>query len=113
MNIPITSNQRSDINARATERGAADLEHGARRWLKTLGDPGSPVPARTTALPYRQTLELGAHVRQGEHGTTVVYADRIGKTPTTPATTSSARPVPAYPETRSSRGWSMTKPALS
>jgi antirestriction protein ArdC len=28
-------------------------------------------------MTYRQALELGAHVRQGEHGTTVVYADRI------------------------------------
>ena len=43
-------------------------------------------------MTYRQALELGAHVRHGEHGTTVIYADRIvGGTPPTPAKNSSAR----------------------
>jgi antirestriction protein ArdC len=43
-------------------------------------------------MTYRQALELGAHVRQGEHGATVVYADAwSGMKPTPPATTSSAR----------------------
>ena len=45
----------------------ADLQH-----LAGLGK-NAAEPART----YRQALELGAHVQQGERGTTVVYADRI------------------------------------
>jgi len=28
-------------------------------------------------LTFRQTLRLGGHVRKGEHGTTVVYANRF------------------------------------
>jgi len=42
-------------------------------------------------MTYRQTLDLGAHVRQSEHGTTAVYADCIVRKETTPATTWSAR----------------------
>jgi antirestriction protein ArdC len=104
MNTPTTSNQRSDLYTRVTERVVADLERGARPWLKpwTSGSPRITRPRRHNGLPYRginvlllwgeaidrgygvplwmtyrQARELGAHVRQGEHGTTVVYADRM------------------------------------
>jgi antirestriction protein ArdC len=33
-------------------------------------------------MTYKQASELGAHVRKGEHGSLVVYADRITKTGT-------------------------------
>jgi antirestriction protein ArdC len=35
---------------------------------------GFPVQSWVT---FRQALGLGGHVRKGEHGTTVVYADRF------------------------------------
>ena len=41
-------------------------------------------------LTFRQALSLGGHVRKGERGTTVVYADRF-----VPTTRSGARPRPA------------------
>ena len=105
MKTTTTSNQRSDLYTRVAERVIADLERGVRSWLKpwTSGnvdrvalprrhngiayrginvlilwaesiDRGYTAPVWMT---YRQALELGAHVRQGEHGATVVYADRI------------------------------------
>jgi antirestriction protein ArdC len=104
MNTPTTSTQRRDLYTRVTERVVADLERGARPWLKpwTSGSPCVSRPRRHNGMPYRginvlllwgeaidhgysaplwmtyrQALEIGAHVRQGEHGTTVVYADRI------------------------------------
>jgi antirestriction protein ArdC len=104
MNTPTTSTQRSDLYTRVTERVVADLERGARPWLKpwTSRRPRITRPRRHNGTPYRginvlllwseaidrgysaslwmtyrQALELGAHVRQGEHGATVVYADRM------------------------------------
>ena len=105
MKTATTSNQRGDLYTRVTERVIADLERGVRPWLKpwTSGSPDRiTMPCRHNGIAYRginvlilwaesidrgytaplwmtyrQALELGAHVRQGEHGTTVVYADRI------------------------------------
>jgi len=104
MKTTTTSNQRSDLYGRVTERVVADLERGVRPWLKpwTGGNTRITMPRRHNSIPYRginvlilwaeaidrgynhplwmtyrQAQELGAHVRQGEHGTTVVYADRI------------------------------------
>ncbi len=87
----------------------AALEHGVRPWLKpwsaehTAGRITRPL--RFNGVPYqginvlmlwaesvakgyaapiwmtfRQARELGGHVRKGEHGSLVVYADRIRKT---------------------------------
>ena len=99
-----SSQQRIDVYTRVTERVVADLERGVRPWLKpwTGGSTRITMPRRHNGIPYRginvlilwaeaidrgyssplwmtyrQALELGAHVRQGERGTTVVYADRI------------------------------------
>jgi antirestriction protein ArdC len=100
-----TSNQRSDLYTRVTERVVADLERGVRSWLKpwTSGSADRiTMPRRHNGIAYRginvlilwaesidrgytaplwmtyrQALELGANVRKGEHGSTVVYADRI------------------------------------
>lgn len=102
---------RTDIYARVTDRIISDLERGVRPWLRpwnashTAG--GITIPRRHNGTPYRginilllwgemmdkgyasdtwmtfrQALELKAHVRKGEHGSTVVYADRVTKTET-------------------------------
>jgi antirestriction protein ArdC len=94
---------RPDLYARVTDAILADLEAGVRPWVKpwTAGGPVSR-PLRANGVPYsgvnvlllwseavaqgfraptwmtfRQALALGAHVRKGAHGATVVYANRI------------------------------------
>jgi antirestriction protein ArdC len=102
---------RADIYSRVTDKIVADLERGVRTWLKpwsvehTAGRITRPL--RATGQPYqginvlmlwsdavakgfvcpiwmtyRQASELGANVRKGEHGSPVVYADRITRTET-------------------------------
>ncbi|MDB5425269.1 MAG: hypothetical protein JWQ29_2685 [Phenylobacterium sp.] len=97
---------RPDLYARVTDAIVADLEAGVRPWTRpwTCGGPGGPVsrPLRANGQPYsgvnvlllwsealaqgfaaptwmtfRQAQALGAQVRRGEHGATVVYANRI------------------------------------
>jgi antirestriction protein ArdC len=99
----------ADVYSRITSRIIADLEQGVRPWLKpwTSGQNGGQVarPLRHNGEPYsginvvllwseaiargfrfstwmtfRQALALGGHVRKGETGTTVVYANRTTKT---------------------------------
>src|SRR5437899_961476 len=121
MKTTTTSNQRSDLYTRVTERVVADLERGVRSWLKpwTSGNTRITVPSRHNGIPYRginvlilwaeaidrgyisplwmtyrQAMELGAHVRQGEHGSTVVYADRIVRKETDDAGTEIERAIP-------------------
>jgi antirestriction protein ArdC len=106
-----TDQTRPDLYARVTNAILADLEHGVRPWtkpwsgehlagritrpLRYAGQPYSGVNvlllwaealARGFAAPiwmtFRQALELGAHVRKGEHGATVVYANRFTRTET-------------------------------
>src|SRR6201998_2518720 len=100
-----------DVYARVTDRIIADLEKGTRPWMKpwhaehTAGKINRPL--RHNGTPYRginivllwgeamakgystpiwmtfkQALELDAHVRKGEHGSLVVYANSITKTET-------------------------------
>lgn len=100
---------RPDLYARVTDAIIADLEQGVRTWTKPwsaehlagrisrpLRHCGQPyrginvlllwaeAVAKGYASPvwmtFRQALERGAHVRKGEHGATVVYADRITRT---------------------------------
>jgi antirestriction protein ArdC len=102
---------RKDVYTRVTERVIADLENGIRTWMKpwsaehTAGKISRPL--RHNGTPYRgvnvlllwgeavakgyaapiwmtfkQALELDAHVRKGEHGSLVVYANSITKTET-------------------------------
>ncbi len=97
---------RRDVYERVTARIISDLEQGVRTWLrpwdaghaagritKPLRGNGAPyrginiimlwaaaMERRYSApiwLTFRQALELGAHVRKGEKGSLVVYADRI------------------------------------
>jgi antirestriction protein ArdC len=102
---------RADIYSRVTDKIVNDLERGVRTWLKpwsvehTAGRITRPL--RATGQPYnginvlmlwgdavtkgfvcpiwmtyRQAGELGGNVRKGEHGSPVVYADRITRTET-------------------------------
>lgn len=98
-----------DLYTRVTNAIVADLERGVRPWtkpwsaehlagritrpLRHCGEPYSGINvillwaeavARGYTAPiwitFRQALALGAHVRKGEHGSTVVYANRISRT---------------------------------
>lgn len=102
---------RADVYSRVTDRIIADLEQGVRPWLKPwnadnaaeritrpLRQNGSPYRGINILLlwgeamakgydsaiwmTYRQADELGAHVKKGEQGSMVVYADRFTKTET-------------------------------
>jgi antirestriction protein ArdC len=101
---------RGDVYARVTDRIVSELEKGVRPWMKpwsadNLSDRLPSLPLRHNGTPYRgmnilllwgeaiekgysapiwmtykQAEALGAHVRKGEHGSLVVYADRFTKT---------------------------------
>lgn len=102
---------RPDLYSRVTAAIVADLENGVRPWtkpwsaehlagrisrpLRSTGEPYSGINvillwaesvARGYTAPiwitFRQALALGGHVRKGEHGSTVVYANRISRTET-------------------------------
>ena len=98
-----------DLYSRVTNGIIADLENGVRPWIKpwsaehlagritrplrSTGEPYSGINvvllwAEAVACGYtapiwitfRQALALGGHVRKGEKGSTVVYANRIVRT---------------------------------
>jgi antirestriction protein ArdC len=100
-----------DVYQKVTDKVVADLEKGAFTWLKPWnaehaagritrplrhnGQPYSGINvlmlwseavAKGYAAPiwmtFKQAQELHAHVRKGEHGSLVVYADRITRTET-------------------------------
>lgn len=100
---------RQDLYARVTNAIHADLERGVRPWTKPWSAEHLAGrisrPLRHNLEPYnginvvllwteacakgfsapiwmtfRQALELGGHVRKGEHGSTVVYANKIVRT---------------------------------
>jgi antirestriction protein ArdC len=106
-----TTPSRTDVYARVTDRIIADLEAGVRPWLKpwkTASAEGRiAVPRRHNGTPYRginilllwgaalakgynspvwmtfrQAGEFRAHVRKGEQGSLVVFADLVAKTET-------------------------------
>lgn len=99
---------RADLYAKIAEKIVADLEKGVRPWVKPWSacHPSGSVnrPLRHNGLPYqgintlllwseavaqgflspywmtfKQSVELGGHVRKGETGTTVVYAGSFSK----------------------------------
>lgn len=101
----------SDVYTRVTAKIVADLERGTRPWQKPWNAEQAighiTRPLRANGQPYRgvnilllwgdamdkgfsapiwmtykQATGLGAQVRKGEHGSLVVYADRITKTET-------------------------------
>jgi len=106
-----TTTQRADIYTRITDRIIADLENGVRPWLNPWNAGNTTgritLPLRHNGVPYRginilvlwgealdkgyscpiwmtfkQALELNAHVRKGEHGSCIVFADRFTRTET-------------------------------
>lgn len=98
---------RQDVYSRVTAKVIADLEQGVRTWMKPWSGANAEgrvttLPLRHNGVPYRginilllwgealafgytsnrwmtyrQAIELGAHVRKGEHGSFVVYADHF------------------------------------
>jgi antirestriction protein ArdC len=101
-----TFSSRTDLYTRVTDGVVAQLENGVRPWLKPWNAAHTAgritLPLRHNGTPYRginilllwgeamangypsplwmtfkQALALGAHVRKGEHGAMVVYADRF------------------------------------
>mgnify|MGYP001275452158 CR=1 FL=1 len=102
---------KQDIYTRVTTRIIAELEQGVRPWMKpwSVEHAAGRItrPLRHNGIPYRgvnvlllwgeamakgyaaplwmtykQSQELGAQVRKGEHGSLVVFADRFTKTET-------------------------------
>jgi antirestriction protein ArdC len=106
---------KSDIYSRITTQIVQELEQGVRPWMKPWSADNAAGrivrPLRFNGLPYnginvlmlwsaadekgysapiwmtfKQALELDAHVRKGEKGSLVVYADKIIRTETDDAT---------------------------
>jgi len=100
-----------DVYSRITDKIVAALEQGTRPWMQpwAAGHVAGPVsrPLRAGGIPYaginvlvlwatameqgygapiwmtfRQAKELGAHVKKGEKGALVVYANTIKRTET-------------------------------
>ncbi len=100
------NHERQDVYTRITDRIVADLEQGVRTWMKpwNAGNTAGRIvrPLRFNGVPYsginilmlwaesvtkgfstptwmtfRQASELNAHVRKGEKGSLVVYANSI------------------------------------
>ncbi len=103
------TSEKQDVYTRITDRIVADLEKGVRTWLKpwSAGNTGGRIvrPLRHNGVPYsginvlmlwaeavtkdfasptwmtfKQAVELNAHVRKGEKGSLVVYANAITRT---------------------------------
>jgi antirestriction protein ArdC len=101
----------SDLYQTVTNRIVASLEQGVRPWMKPWSAEHAAGritrPLRANGIPYqginvlmlwsdaiakgygapiwmtfRQALELEAHVRKGERGSTVVYASKVTRTGT-------------------------------
>lgn len=102
---------RADVYARIKDRIVADLERGVRPWVRPwsaanaagritrpLRHNGMPYQginvvllwseavargfASSTWMTFKQSLELGGHIRKGESGAMVVYANKVTKTET-------------------------------
>ena len=101
--------ERQDVYTRITDKIIADLEQGVRTWMKpwNAGNTAGRIsrPLRHNGVPYsginilmlwaeataqgfgapiwmtfKQATELNAHVRKGEKGSLVVYANSITRT---------------------------------
>lgn len=118
-----TTSTRPDVYSRITARIIADLEQGVRPWLKPWSAEHAAGritrPLRHNGVPYRginivmlwsaavakgyacpiwltfkQALELGGHVRKGESGELVVYANTITRIETDEQGEESERDIP-------------------
>ena len=102
-----TGQDRTGLYQEITDRIIAQLEAGGAPWVQPWGTAAAKAPlglprnastqrrysginvlilwgaviehgfAGQSWLTFRQALSLGGHVRKGERGTTVVYADRF------------------------------------
>ena len=119
----MSQTSRPDLYSRITGKIIADLEQGVRPWMKPwsakhaagritkpLRHNGAPYKginvvmlwsasvAKGYACPlwltFKQALELGGHVKKGEAGELVVYADRITRTETDEKGEETAREIP-------------------
>ena len=115
--------ERQDIYTRITNKIVASLEAGVRPWIKPWSGENAAGkitrPLRHNGIPYKginvvmlwsasvakgyacpfwltfkQALELGGHVRKGETGELVVYADRITRTETNDKGEEAEREIP-------------------
>lgn len=115
--------QRGDVYTRITDKIIADLETGVRPWMKPWSAEHAAGritrPLRHNGIPYRginvimlwsasvakgyscplwltfkQALELGGHVRKGEAGELVVYANAITRTEAKEDGTEEEREIP-------------------
>jgi len=101
--IPHVRAPRRDLYADVTSRILTELEAGAAPWIKPWSaTPGRNVPCNAVTnrpysgcnvvllwmaasagyrtpryLTFKQALELGGHVRRGEHGQTVFFVKRL------------------------------------
>lgn len=114
---------RGDVYTRITDKIIADLEKGVRPWMKPWSAEHAAGkitrPLRHNGIPYRginvvmlwsasvakgyacplwltfkQALELGGHVRKGETGELVVYANSITRTEAKDDGTEEEREIP-------------------
>src|SRR4051794_9506242 len=105
----MTNTERQDIYTRITGQIISSLEQGVRPWISpwktehTAGRITRPLRHNRQAysginilmlwaaaagqgftapiwMTFKQAIELGAHVRKGEKGSPVVYANAITKT---------------------------------
>lgn len=112
-----------DVYSKVTSRIIADLEQGVRPWMRPWSAEHAAGritrPLRHNGIPYkginvvmlwsasvtkgyacplwltfRQALELGGHVRKGERGELVVYANRLTRTEAGDDTEETAREIP-------------------
>jgi antirestriction protein ArdC len=112
-----------DVYSRITGKIVADLERGIRPWLKPWSAAHAAGritrPLRHNGIPYKginvvmlwsaavtkgyacplwltykQAIELGGHVRKGETGELVIYANRITRTETDDEGEVSEREIP-------------------
>jgi antirestriction protein ArdC len=103
------SNEKQDVYTRITDKIVADLEQGVRTWMQpwNAGNTAGRItrPLRSNGVPYsginilmlwaesidkgfgapiwmtfKQASDLSAHVRKGEKGSLVVYANSITRT---------------------------------
>lgn len=111
---------RPDLYSRITNQIVAQLEAGVRPWTqpwaasqsvsRPLRHDGTPYQGINVILlwseaaargfqssiwmTFRQALALGAHVRKGEHGSTVVYANQLVRADTDDAGEEAIQRIP-------------------
>src|SRR5271168_5519826 len=115
--------EKQDIYTRITNQIVSHLEKGVRPWMRPWNAEHAAGritrPLRHNGIPYRginvvmlwsasvvkgyacpiwltfkQALDLGGHVKKGETGELVVYADRITRTETNDAGEETERAIP-------------------